>query len=428
EQSFADQVRDARSAIGSEEDESRAASLLERAAPELPYVPVEQMVAFTDVLLELRRDSAEQGDQAFAAALEALMADRTAALQALFATGNYVFGPSRGSEQEIESREAGSGVAFRLEFDRPGATEAAAVAYFEAAVAVLDASSKSGDEAELDRQFASQLMPHARRLAPDIAEDFARIARRLGVADSSVDAERPEVSRAAEGQILARFRLHWVTGQSHSARETISGLLKQPARQQMNTLADFAEAREALRTKQPDLATAISYAMAGGAHKTLVHLGLAAYALAQKSPEGARDLAFLALREALTAPPEHRPGLQIIAARVLSKVDTEAAFGTLSYAVDSLNAIDAARPHTSTPVRLTNWGFSEAVALAHERRSFALVLPGLPSPDLGAAVADLAAIDAARTEDILFRLRSERRLAEALVTLSARTLELARVQ
>lgn len=229
--------------------------------------------------------------------------------------------------------------------------------------------------------------------------------------------------RLSEKARLAEFRLYWVAGRAQAARQTAAGLFRQPVRQQMDVLADFAEAREALRTKQPDNAFAVSSAMPGGAHRTLIHLGVGAFEAKLKSRDRARDMAFLGLREALTAPPEHRPGLQIIAVRVLAEADTEAAFSTLSHAVDSLNAIDTARPRESSGVRLSRWGFSESVSLGHETRRFALVLPGLPEPDLGAAAADLAAIDAARTEDILVRLRSERRLAEALVTLATRTVE-----
>ncbi|HWR53407.1 MAG TPA: hypothetical protein VN428_20035 [Bryobacteraceae bacterium] len=423
--SFSDQVRNARSAIGSEEegDESRAADLLESAAPELPYASVKEMLAFVDALFELRAASRAEGDRAFSATLEALVEDRVSSLQAIFAIGNYVFGPPPRSETEIESRDAGSGVAFRLEADRPSVSDAAAVAYIEAAATVLDASKASGDEAELDRDLVTQLLRHASRLAPDIAEDLVPIARRLGLEVEALNGDSGEETRLAEKALLSAFRLHWVAGHAQAARQTAGGLFRQPVRQQMDVLAHFAEAREALRTKQPEAAFAISSAMPGGTHRTLVHLGVGAYEAALKGKERARDMAFLGLREALTAPPEHRPGLQIIAVRILAEADTETAFSTLSHAVDSLNAMDAARPRENSAVRLSRWGFSESVSLGHEARRFALVLPGLPAPDLGAAAADLANIDAARTEDILVRLRSERRLAEALVTLASRTVE-----
>lgn len=362
-----------------------AASRVEPAVAVFPDLSRRAQEDFITFLLRLRKEDEDRADQMFHETVRFLGLQPARAVVPLFVLGNYLYADSENKQDLLSPAEVHELPLYDLRVVRREGSPDAAWFYLRTLGDCLQ------DDLE-SFALSVQLYPPARAYSDAIAEPFRRRIDRL-----------TGLEGAAE--VSARF--------PPVVEDLRPGFRNWQRELQVSDLAAFADASDALRSGQRDLALALSRQVRPGLKLALLFLGVAAAAdKAGDRLEGTQVRA-LAAREFEHTRLQDQPWLWMAAAGL--EPQHEAAFFALGQAVKAWNESDASHGRGAAgDFRAGAFGFVERVA----NRRFPLNVPGVT----GYAFADIApvfAFDVDRLEAEVAAFKNQQRRLDAQIEVLA---------
>ena len=412
-------------------DPEVAAQMALTTADSVALLTDNQLNSFSMFLWSLGRQSEPASRQVLLRALSQIRAGGTA-MQALFALGAYPFSPG-GKNIFSQYGVGGSVILYELSGRRPEVSDEIARAYLEAAAPILAAPVTGPEEQTARYALASQLEPHARKLAPEVAELLRSVTEQAyhlpqaitgEAVKRMVDPKRKKVGEPADPRTLGGrwvnvFANYWRQQAYDKAREVASEIEDKGARDQCLRLVAFGEARRMIAEGRVEEAKARVKEMPSGVKRVLLYLGIAAARMREGDPRQAVEFVHIALVDAARTAAVHRPYLRLAAAKVLAGVDESAAVAMLQQAVQGFNEIDFLpmdsddRRPGRHGVRASDSGFREWFGTERTTIGEPLNVKGVDGFRFATVLPAFEEAEIERVEAIVDGVLSEQRLAEA---------------
>jgi hypothetical protein len=427
-------------------DARKSAEVAGRAVSSVGQMSDPQLLNFVDYLLNLRERSPAEADHLFLRALSSIPAGSPGRTRALFALGNYLFGPPGSPLHDgVGTAPLKDGqMAYVLAVKRPAASEAALEGYVGVAGALLSTAG-SGSENVLRVALLDQLGGHLPEGGNVGFADLQAIRRAAGAGlkgSAFTEAElrqrmvwRPESYFSSledelrntanpnrrDEIILTLCERYFSTNEFHRAFPLAPGLSDPAARAPLREALLIGQASQSLAAGREELALQLVAHLPSAALRGLILLGAAARRAKQKEENDAMRYLDAALTDLRQAPPSLRPELLIAATALCHGLSAERSATLLAAAVDELNRRPPkAKPKTLSQIEVelvaTKRGLVQVFALpGSSPRYFVFAIPLVQTFDLRGLVTGLRGLDPERVLAILGRLRADSDLCEAML-------------
>lgn len=416
-----------------ESDPARAAELAEQTLSE---ATLQSVNAF---LFDLRLKDAAAADALFMRVLK-FTADRPTVDAELFARlGTYVFRSPAvpPDENGYEVSAVGNQFAVNLSADRAGVPATVTRAYLNAAVTLLTRPVADPRQQQLYYITGRQLAPRVRKLLPSREPEFAQGMRNLSgtvpealTRDSTyaplsaesyrldLDVSLGAIGRArdetARDEICVGVAHAFLEGKKFDEALVVAGKIGgAPLRSEVTDLIHFRRAADSLELGDVSQAQASADALAPGAARVLLRLGIARKLADRDEKDAAAEYVNKALYDVRKMPDGVAPLLLFAAAGVTAKIDSVSASQTLEEGVQALNRQENIRPGAMA--------WSAQVKAGRVSRAFPLTVAGVPA-SIRDALLPLLASDYQGTLSNILAIRDEQVLGQALVAAAAATL------
>jgi hypothetical protein len=405
-------------------------------------------------LSRLRSRAPDLADELFDSALESAtepVAPNPAVLQEL---GRYLFVAKDmvnypDEEAKFDSADVDGSTILKLDTERHSASPDLIGDYILYVGRALKETEAPAREPRVAYALAYELLAKVRELQPEQADDFEQLTAKLSVLAgglaSAIQLQLKESSGTVSlagmdadyrnALLLGTVFSQWRARRFDAARDAVSRISDQAARQQLGDLMVYGEAAAALERKDPEYALRLSHSLPRGMKHAMLYVGMAASAV---EPVQNIEYLQLALKEMEPFFPEQQSFLLPAIAARMWKMDRERTYATLNQLVASMNAASlrprrqkfdptAARKLFDSEMKGAGDGplivngrrsLSEVVVAGKGRRSFPLDLPGARTFDLVHLLPVLKDSDTARVEAIILGLRDESQRVQALVSLA----------
>ncbi len=406
------------------------------------------------VLSRLRSRAPDLADELFDNALELATEPDAPSPAVLLELGRYLFVPKDlvnypDEEGKSDSAAIDGSVILKLDTERHSASPDLIADYILYAGRALKDTEAPTREPRIAYALAYQLLAKVRELQPDQVADFEQLTAKLSVLTGGlVSAIQLQLKESSGTQSLADLDAdyrnalllgtalgQWRARRFDAAREAVSRISDQAARQQLGDLMVYGEAASALERKDPEYALRMSHSVPRGMKHAMLYVGMAS---AGNEPTQNIEYLQLALKEIEPFFPEQQSFLLSAIAVRMWKADRERTYTILNQLVASMNAASlrprrqkfdptAARKLFDSEMKGASDGplivkgrrsLSEVVEAGKGRRSFPLDLPGARTFELPRLIPLLKDSDPARLEAIILGLRDESQRVQSLVALA----------
>jgi hypothetical protein len=448
--------------VDKQDNNDRAAQLanaaLDAADPVLLDVPL-----LTTFLSHLRDYAPELADDLFDRGIETIMsagAPNPGSLQDLarylFTSPKYVDQPKADIEPLGEQFEAGNSTIEVLTATRYSTNPDNIESLIDAVLRLLKQDNAVALNPAAAYALGLQLLPRARDLTPDRADELEALVLSLGTQIGTAAQIQARIGRAEnpdqdsgdpavrDYQLVGRIKGELAAGHIDRARELLLRLTDSSARAQLGELAKFTEAGRAIESRA-EMAMPLANLLHGGVKRTLVYAGIISSAL---QPDAALSVLPLAIHDAEPLPAEHRVRLFAALSAALAKSDQQAAIGTLDLLVRAYNDVytsprrtkfdpravrrvytNDTRVDTNTDASLIiagSHGMYEAVQTERGRHNFTLKVPGVSAMNLPSFIMSAGKLDPDRLLAPILGIRDDTTRAAALVRLGDLRIKVAR--
>jgi len=415
------------------------------------------------VLCKIRSRAPDLADELFADALQLALEPEAPNPGVLQELGRYLFVPKLMANYPDEQGKSDSGTVdgstlLKLETERHSASPDLIADYIQYSSQTLKDTQAPAREPLVAYALAYQLLAKAKDLQLQNTADLEQLTDRLMLlAGDSVSAIQiylkdstaiplSDVDQGSRNALLLGVVLgQWRARHMDAAREAVTRISDQAARQQLGDLMVYGDAAAALEKKDPDYAMRISPGLPRGMKHAMLYTGMAS---GTRDSIQAIEYLQLALKEIEPFFPDQQSFLLSAIAAGMWKVDRDRTYSILNQLVASMNAAsDQPRRQKFDPTAVRKLfdsemkgasdgeqiikgrhALSEVVEVGGGRgsddrdktgrRSFPLDLPAVRTFDLNRLMPVLKGADPARLEAIAVGLRDESQRVQALVALA----------